>query len=51
MLEHSVISAITLDEGTFVLCFRVTGKRRGEGKGAEGEYSRDDLGREAHLEK
>lgn len=50
MLKHGIISTITFDEGTFVLGLRVIGKGGGEGKGAQGEPSGDDLGGEAHVE-
>ena len=50
MLEDGIIGAIALDEGALVLGLRISRKRRGEGKGAQGEGSRDEPGREAHIE-
>ena len=50
MLEDGIIGTIALDEGTLVLGLRISRKRRGESKGAQGERSRDELGREAHIE-
>ena len=48
MLKHGIISTITFDKGPFVFGFGGTGKRRGDGKGAQGEPSGDDLRRETH---
>ena len=50
MLEDGIIGAIALDEGALVLGLRISRKRRGESKGAQGEGRRDELGREAHIE-
>ena len=50
MLEDGIIGAIALDEGALVLGLRISGKRRGEREGGQGEGRRDELGREAHIE-
>lgn len=49
MLEDGIISTIPFNKGALVLCLRVTRKRRGESKGAQGKRSGDDLGGEAHI--